>query len=1603
MMALREIDLPPSDATDLAALWKKAVDDYAKTTKADLSQMRMTRNIGDIMNSASEQKDNFSMFRNKGDKSGKMREILGKHLGGMQKCMDGIAMVGSAAAVFPPAMPVTLVFSACSRVLGAFAGVKADFDQIEDFLSLSGRFFERLSIIESTNCSDGPLGTAIVRVFSAQLSVYAIVHEMMNRKRVHIKKFFEALWDSRDPALTTAFATMQAAIDELARTVGFASYAAIKSTQDVTVHINEKTEKLDEAIREWREQQSEDIFKIFEQSLNIETAIHDMHRAMTISFESWGSNLESLRTAQDKANAQIIKAMERGQTQSKDQDMDKRKRTTLSTGKGEIGDKRLKAIRSIKSHFNDNDEDFRNWTDAQKENTAQYNDIQEAFVDGTGDWLIKNTTFQQWVDGEKRLLWLKGADGIGKSFLSFAGIRNLLSQSEKNAVAYFYFKEDYPYLQSVQNAVACTALQIAEKNASYAKHIAKALKDDKDAGTAMTSWQRFFLSIFHTSSDASSTDFTDVDKLYLIFDGLDEMPAEQLQVFMQFLADLKSRESRVHVLVSSRPQQISLEQYEPLTIDVSKSKILHDIKTFVWDRLNSGEFGRLKKFSLAAKKIIRRKIAKQADGMLYVDHMIRRLSYIGREGAVLRDLENMPKDLHELYKCMLDDCRKNRSEEQYEAMKQLFAWLAFSKRPLSLAEASELVTFTLAHDDLDIEDEIIGRSARILELSRLSRLGEDHDDNKDDDNEDQDDEDVTNLDEYRTAPLTFQERSLGQYFRALSVEQHGTEELRTPASVAQLTILKMCIDVLIKSASCVDRKSAPELRNYAAKYWYEHFNELDIENTTDNEVAQVLVCLHSILTNQDDVSKIFDEQATTSQLYPERKADDPEPWYDRVQPWLAKASSLPTSMIAENIKTWASTLSDNPKDVLAPLARGHLNNWFAGLETTSIIDCYASAEATLKICGKLEGVPQDPLDKILFVSNSCGEIHNDPQHMRAIGTRAYYDGMDNITDARQKEIKTTAISYLADSATMTPNNSLERVATLLILSDMQASMEETQKSIDSLDEAIAAFAASKDTRSAQPSQSIDTEMWEIYWLKGLRLNNLKERTKSLQSLEEARKYFPETTKGKYAGGRIFDTIVIIWDEMRDEAGLMEAMKSWNDKERLCWLDYNLQSWRDMEAIQRMYRAAKTTGETDIVLEWLQKHRKTLPPHSLAAFNAESALADFYDKVLGDVDKAKDALRSTLQVQPKVAPGAWEEYTMHEQVSGARQDLAGIIFAQFLASDEPTRKEQLMDEMKTIPGTRGGDFRESHIGMLMANMLRIMGPTREYQTYMNQIFDTCIAGLEDSDIWNDNSSLRLLAKLLSSLEGLERDARIAISAQFSVLDKSIYDTALMIKSSSDDEHVGTASNAEGSDNETTKTTAEGESPKDLNRTDSTRNSIEGTGDSTADVSNIPGQKDEAKAENIANDETATIKPVNSTQVEAKETQAAEPSLPEEDLACWPIFCNGDCDTSISKWSEPLYLCLICPDTDLCATCHAKRLDSETGEGHNSWKHFCAPNHCYIKGAMKGWQGIKDGIIRIDGEDPLAVTDWIKGLKEERWPKAWKRYWLKQGGLKNIDVA
>ena len=98
--------------------------------------------------------------------------------------------------------------------------------------------------------------------------------------------------------------------------------------------------------------------------------------------------------------------------------------------------------------------------------------------------------------------------------------------------------------------------------------------------------------------------------------------------------------------------------------------------------------------------------------MRYVDNMLRRLNQLGIEISVMRQLNNLPSSSTELYKTILDECQKARTEQELTTLKKLFAWLAYTPGPLFLSCLNELLPHIDADNSIRIDEELENRCSR---------------------------------------------------------------------------------------------------------------------------------------------------------------------------------------------------------------------------------------------------------------------------------------------------------------------------------------------------------------------------------------------------------------------------------------------------------------------------------------------------------------------------------------------------------------------------------------------------------------------------------------------------------------------------------------------------------------------------------------------------------------------------------------------------------------------------------------------------------------------------------------------------------------------------
>lgn len=355
--------------------------------------------------------------------------------------------------------------------------------------------------------------------------------------------------------------------------------------------------------------------------------------------------------------------------------------------------------------------------------------------------------------------------------------------------------------------------------------------------------------------------------------------------------------------------------------------------------------------------------------MLYIDHMLRRLNSIGREGAILNELgQRLPEDLQSLYALMLAEVQRQRTPEQYETLKKLFAWLAFSKRPLSLEEANDLIVLTGQDASFSLAEEIEGRSGRydvfdvlmllkpfpltcstrILEVSHPLTVDDEHLRDTEDEATYADHEDKPEkLEDDGAFPIRFQERSLKDYFRAMNTDESG---FRTPPSSAHITIFIMCVTVLCGFHQERGKEVGNRLKEYAARFWVHHFFDIDIDTVSQETVVIVVEALANVLRNQNNASRIIE-------LYGNPYLDDfrrPQggngaksmrwnTFLDRISTWTRRAAGIDTNRFYRGTVQFVKEANAFPQRIMAPLAYAHVSNWFRQTDQEGISFKFALA------------------------------------------------------------------------------------------------------------------------------------------------------------------------------------------------------------------------------------------------------------------------------------------------------------------------------------------------------------------------------------------------------------------------------------------------------------------------------------------------------------------------------------------------------------------------------------------------------------------------------------------------------------------------------------
>ncbi|KAL4781521.1 hypothetical protein BJX76DRAFT_359810 [Aspergillus varians] len=310
--------------------------------------------------------------------------------------------------------------------------------------------------------------------------------------------------------------------------------------------------------------------------------------------------------------------------------------------------------------------------------------------EGTGVWLLENPVFQSWYSGRRRHLWLHGLAGYGKTVLSATVLDYLARKNESLVLSFFFDFSDTTkltldsmlrslafqlYKGDVGSAIHLDALSQAHQNSSHQP----AMKALSDTVLKMLVVQR---------------------KVFIVLDALDE--SKTSGDVLLWINDVVSRPELVHVqlLFTSRPESEFLRHIPPLVeeqncLPLEKQAVNSDIRSWVTSQLSQRRDFTEKSLSQALLERIQRRVGDEADGMFrWAFCQLDSLARCRHEAAMEEALASLPLNLNETYRRMI---AKIPTELKSDAIR-LLQFIVHSKRPLTLAEAKEVIATQIENE-----------------------------------------------------------------------------------------------------------------------------------------------------------------------------------------------------------------------------------------------------------------------------------------------------------------------------------------------------------------------------------------------------------------------------------------------------------------------------------------------------------------------------------------------------------------------------------------------------------------------------------------------------------------------------------------------------------------------------------------------------------------------------------------------------------------------------------------------------------------------------------------------------------------------------------------
>ncbi|KAJ7440446.1 ankyrin repeat-containing domain protein [Mycena latifolia] len=321
-------------------------------------------------------------------------------------------------------------------------------------------------------------------------------------------------------------------------------------------------------------------------------------------------------------------------------------------------------------------------------------DVFHAWQIGTGEWLLSDATFKNWELGSGGVLWCRGIPGAGKTVLVSVVVNHLRAQFPANdvAVACIYLNHKEREVQTPENLLASVWKQlVVDRSLPPAAHDLyrhHCLRDTKPS----------LPEVFDILQSAMAQHL----KVYIIVDALDEYPEEQRNILLEHLSMLLG--PTTSLMLTSRPH-VTLDHMFPDVSGLEIKATEDDIQQYVDKQIQKSP--RLSRHVQTRPELhdeIKSKISSNADGMFLLAKLhTESLATKNTIKAVQEALKHLPTNLNHTYDEAMHRIHHQNEDDRHFAL-QALTWVAYAKRPLSVAELQEALAIEPDATTLDVDN-----------------------------------------------------------------------------------------------------------------------------------------------------------------------------------------------------------------------------------------------------------------------------------------------------------------------------------------------------------------------------------------------------------------------------------------------------------------------------------------------------------------------------------------------------------------------------------------------------------------------------------------------------------------------------------------------------------------------------------------------------------------------------------------------------------------------------------------------------------------------------------------------------------------------------------